>query len=106
VAGNAIKRLDANTKAALQRSVARFKDSLRGEYDRMFASQPISLEDRGKEYLTIAGDPVALKSWLDSQAAIHGIPIARTLFKQFEADGEKFVDKLVSNAKDVTGGTV
>lgn len=96
MAGSAIKRLDANTKAALQRSITRFKDSLRGEYDRMFASQPVSLEDRGKEYLTIAGDPTALKTWYDSQKAIHGAPIARTMLIQFAKDGEKYIDGLIA----------
>ena len=92
--GEAIKRLDANTQAALDRSLGRFKDSLRGEYDRMFGAKAVSFEERGKEYLTLAGDPVALKTWHDSQAQIHGLPIARTLFSKFVKDGERFIDQL------------
>lgn len=101
--GEAIKRLDANTQAALDRSLGRFKDSLRDEYDRMFGAKAVSLEERGKEYLTLAGDVNALKTWYQSQEAIHGAPIARTMFAKFVADGEKWVDKIVKNAKEVSG---
>ncbi|KKL64891.1 hypothetical protein LCGC14_2160450 [marine sediment metagenome] len=103
MAGDAIKRIDANMEAALERSVKRFEERLSSAYDRLVGSEPVSLEDRGKEYLTLAGDVAALKGWLDSQAAIHGLPIARTMLIEFAKDGERFVDKLTSNPKKVTG---
>ena len=91
-------------EASLERSLKRYEERLSAAYDRMVGSESVSFEERGKEYLTLAGDMDALKGWYDAQAAIHGAPIARTLFSQFVADGEKFVDKLVANAKDVTSG--
>jgi hypothetical protein len=105
LSGEAIKRIDANMEAALERSVRRFEERLSTAYDRMVAAEPVSVEERGKEYLTIAGDVDALKAWYDSQKAIHGAPIARTMLLEFVKDGEKFVDKIVSSAKDVTGAT-
>ena len=101
--GEAIKRIDANLEAALERSLTRFEERLSTAYDRMVGSKPVSREDRGKEYLTIAGDTDALKAWYDSQKQIHGAPIARTMLIEMAKDGEKFVDELVSNAKKVTG---
>ena len=95
MAGEAIKRIDKNMAAALERSLKRFDESMSKAYDRMIGSEPVSKEDRGKEYLTIAGDVSSLKGWLDSQAAIHGMPLARTLLIQMARDGEKFVDELV-----------
>ena len=92
--GEAIKRIDANTEAALERSVKRFEERLSSAYDRMVGSQPVSFEERGKEYLTIAGDVAALKGWYDAQKAIHGAPIARTLLLKMAEDGEKFIDGL------------
>ena len=94
MSGEAIKRIDKNTEAALERSVKRFEERLSGAYDRMVASEPVSKEDRGREYLTLAGDVPSLKQWYDAQKAIHGAPIARTLLIQFAEDGEKFIDKL------------
>jgi hypothetical protein len=85
-------------EAALDRSLKRFDESLSSAYDRMVGSEPVSKEDRGKEYLTIAGDVNALKSWFDSQASIHGKPIARTLLIQMAKEGEKFIDKLNEDA--------
>lgn len=93
-------------EAALERSLKRFDERLASAYDRFVGSEPVSLEDRGKEYLTIAGDPVALKGWYDSQKQIHGAPVARTMFTEMVKEGEKFVDDLISNAKDVTNGAV
>ena len=94
MSGEAIKRIDANMEAALERSTKRFEERLSAAYDRMIGSKPVSFEDRGKEYLTIAGDVNALKGWYESQKAIHGAPIARTLLIQMGKDGEKFIDKL------------
>jgi hypothetical protein len=85
-------------EAALDRSLKRFDETLSNAYDRMIGSEPVSKEDRGKEYLTIAGDIPALKSWFDSQAAIHGKPIARTLLIQMAKEGETFIDKLNEDA--------
>ncbi len=51
-----------------------------------------------KEYLTIAGDVNALTGWFNSQAAIHGAPIARTMLLEFAKGGEKFVDKMVEGS--------
>ena len=102
MAGDAIKRIDANMEAALERATNRFEERLSVAYDRMVASERVSLEERGKEYLTIAGDVPALKAWYDSQKEIHGAPIARTMLIEFGKDGEKFIDKLV---RDV-GGSV
>ena len=101
--GEAIKRIDANLEAALERSLTRFEERLSTAYDRMVGAQPVSPEEQGKEYLTMAGDVNALKAWLDNQAAIHGVPIARTMLIEFAKEGEKFVEKLVANAKQVTG---
>lgn len=106
MSGEAIKRIDANMEAALERSLKRYEEKMTETYDRMVASQPVSLEERGKEYLTIAGDPAALKAWYDSQKAIHGGPIARTMLIEFAKDGERFINKIVANAKDVTNGSV
>lgn len=103
MAGEAIKRIDKNMEAALERSLNRYEESLSTAYDRMVGSKPVSFEERGKEYLTIAGDVTALKGWLDAQAQIHGLPLARTMLIQFAKDGERFVDKMVANAKEVTG---
>ena len=103
--GEAIKRIDANLEAALERSLKRFEERLSTAYDRMVGSEPVSLEDRGKEYLAIAGDVDALKNWYANQAAIHGSAIARTMLIEFAKDGEEFVEKLISNAKDVTRGS-
>ncbi len=94
MAGEAIKRIDKNMEAALERSLKRYEGSLSKAYDRMIGSKPVSFEDRGKEYLTIAGDVTALKGWLDAQAQIHGMPLARTLLLQMAKDGEKFIDEL------------
>jgi hypothetical protein len=85
-------------EAALERSLKRFDESTSKAYDRMIGSEPVSKEARGKEYLTLAGDVNALKGWLDSQAAIHGMPIARTLLIQMAKEGEKFIDKLNEDA--------
>ena len=85
-------------EAALDRSVKRFEERLSTAYDRMIGSEPVSKEDRGKEYLTIAGDVNALKGWYDAQKAIHGAPIARTLLVQMAKDGEQFIDKLNEDA--------
>ncbi len=100
MAGEAIKRIDANMEAALERSLKRFDERLSGAYDRMVGSKPVSLEERGKEYLTIAGDVDALKGWYDAQKAIHGAPLARTMLLEFAKDGEKYVDGLVSTGPD------
>lgn len=94
MAGEAIKRIDKNMEAALERSLNRYEESLSKAYDRMIGSKPVSFEERGKEYLTIAGDVIALKGWLDAQAAIHGMPLARTLLLQMAKDGEKYIDGL------------
>lgn len=94
MAGEAIKRIDANLEQSLKRSLKRFEDRLSSAYDRMVGSKPVSFEDRGKEYLTIAGDVPALKAWYDSQAQIHGAPVARTLLLKMGKDGEKFIDGL------------
>ena len=102
MSGESIKRIDANMEAALTRAVNRFEERLSVAYDRMVASEPVSLEERGKEYLTIAGDVPALKAWYDSQKEIHGSPIARTMLLKFVEDGEKFIDKLVEDV----GGSV
>ena len=99
--GEAIKRIDANLEASLKRVLTLFEDTLSTAYDRMIGSKPVSLEDRGKEYLTIAGDVPALKVWFDAQKAIHGAPIARTMLIDFGKDGEKFIDKL----NEDSGGT-
>lgn len=104
--GEAIERIDANMKASLERSLTRYEEKLQSVYDRLIGSQPVSSEERGKEYLSIAGDVPAIKGWLDSQAAIHGIPIARTMLVEMAKNGEKFIDKLVNNVKEVTGGPV
>ncbi len=105
MAGEAIKRIDANLEAALERSIRRFEDSLSGAYDRMVGSKPVPLEERGQEYLTLAGDLPALKQWFDGQKQIHGLPLARTLLMQFAKDGERYIDKLMvgtkQDAKDV-----
>ena len=85
-------------EAALDRSVKRFEDTLSSAYDRLVGSEPVSKEDRGKEYLTIAGDVTALKGWYDAQKAIHGAPIARTLLIQMAKEGETFIDKLNEDA--------
>ena len=95
MAGEAIKRIDKNMEAALERSLKRFDETMSKSYDRMIGSEPVSKEDRGKEYLTLAGDIPSIEGWLDSQAAIHGMPLARTLLLQMGKDGEKFVDELV-----------
>ncbi len=95
MAGEAIKRIDKNMEAALERSLKRFDETMSKAYDRMIGSEPVSKEDRGKEYLTIAGDVNALKQWYDAQKAIHGAPLARTLLVQMAKDGERFVDELV-----------
>ena len=92
--GEAVKRIDKNTEAALERSVKRFEERLSSAYDRMVGAKPVSFEERGKEYLTLAGDVNALKNWFDSQAVIHGKPIARTMLIQFAKEGEKFIDGL------------
>ncbi len=97
MAGEAVKRIDANLEAALERSIKRYEERLTTAYDRMVGSKPVSLEDRGKEYLTIAGDMNALKGWFDSQTAIHGLPIARTMLLEFAKDGEKFIDKMIAD---------
>lgn len=89
-------------KAALDRNLKRYEERLAAAYDRMIGSEPVSFEERGKEYLTLAGDTNALKGWLKSQADIHGLPIARTMFSQFVKDGERWIDGLVSNVKEVT----
>ena len=94
MAGEAIKRIDKNMEAALERSLKRYEGSLSKAYDRMVGSQPVSFEERGKEYLTITGDVGALKGWYDAQKAIHGAPLARTLLLQMAKDGEKFIDGL------------
>ncbi len=94
MSGESIKRIDANTEAALERSVKRFEERLSVAYDRMVASEPVSNEDQLKEYLTLAGDVNALKGWYDSQKAIHGAPIARTLLIQMAEKNEKAIDKL------------
>ena len=99
MAGESVKRIDANMEAALERSLKRYEDGLSKFYDRMIGSEPVSLEDRGKEYLTIAGDIPALKGWYDAQKAIHGAPIARTLLIQMAESGEKFVDKTIGDAR-------
>lgn len=99
MAGEAIKRIDANMEAALGRSIRRFKESLSVAYDRMVGSKPVPLEERGQEYLTLAGDLPALKQWFEGQAAIHGKPIARTMLIQFAKDGERYIDKLMVGAK-------
>ena len=97
MAGESVKRIDANMEAALERTITRFEERLSSAYDRMIGSKPVSLEDRGKEYLTIAGDVNALKGWFDSQKAIHGGPIARTMLIEFAKDGEKFIDKMIAD---------
>ena len=94
MAGEAIKRIDVNVEAALERSIKRFEERLTTAYDRMIGSEPVSNEDQLKEYLTIAGDVGALKGWYDSQKAIHGAPIARTLLIQMAQKNEKAIDKL------------
>jgi hypothetical protein len=81
-------------EAALERSVKRFEERLSTAYDRLVASEPVSFEDRGKEYLTLAGDIPALKGWYNAQKAIHGAPVARTMLIEFAKGGEKFIDKL------------
>lgn len=91
-------------KASLERNLKRYEERLSSAYDRMIGSEPVSREDRGKEYLAMAGDVNALKGWLQSQAAIHGMPIARTMLVEIVKEGEKFVNDLVANTKDVTGG--
>ena len=96
--GESIKRIDKNMEAALSRSLKRFEESISNAYDRMIGSEPVSKEDRGKEYLTIAGDVNALKGWYDAQKAIHGAPIARTLLIQMAKEGERFIDKLNEDA--------
>ncbi len=98
MAGESVKRIDAHMEAALERSLKRFEERLSSAYDRMIGSEPVSLEDRGKEYLTIAGDIPALKGWYDAQKAIHGAPIARTLLVQMAKEGETFIDKLNEDA--------
>lgn len=98
MAGESVKRIDANLEASLDRSIKRFEERFTKAYDRMVGSKPVSFEDRGKEYLTIADDVDALKSWFDSQAQIHGLPIARTMLLEFAKDGEKFIDKLNEDA--------
>ncbi len=98
MAGESVKRIDANMEAALERSLKRFEGSLSKAYDRMIGSEPVSKEERGKEYLTIAGDVNALKGWYDAQKAIHGAPIARTLLIQMAKEGETFIDKLNEDA--------
>ena len=94
MAGEAIKRIDKNMAAALERSLKRFDESMSKAYDRMIGSEPVSNEDQLKEYLTIAGDVNALKGWYDSQKAIHGAPLARTLLLQMAQKNEKEIDKL------------
>ncbi len=89
-------------EAALNRSLKRFEESISNAYDRMIGSEPVSKEDRGKEYLTIAGDVTALKGWYDAQKAIHGAPIARTLLIQMAKEGERFVDKTIGDARQET----
>lgn len=94
MAGEAIKRIDANLEASLKRSITRYEERLSSAYDRMVGSEPVSFEDRGKEYLTIAGDLDALKAWYDGQKQIHGAPLARTMLLKMAKDGEKFIDGL------------
>lgn len=101
MSGESIKRIDANMEAALERSVTRFEERLSVAYDRMVGSEPVSSEERGKEYLTIAGDVTALKGWYDAQKAIHGAPLARTMLVEMVKQGEKFIDKL----NEDSGGT-
>ncbi len=104
--GEAVGRIDTNMEASLDRALTRYEEKLQSLYDRLIGSQPVSSEERGKEYLTIAGDLPAIKAWLNSQAAIHGMPIARTMLDEMAKNGEKFIDNLVDNAKEVTGGPV
>lgn len=102
MAGESIKRIDANLEAALDRSIKRFEERLTTAYDRMVGSKPVSFEERGKEYLVLAGDVNALKTWYDAQKAMHGAPLARTMLLQFAKDGERFVDKMVGDARQDT----
>ncbi len=95
MAGEAIKRIDKNMEAALERSLKRFDETMSKSYDRMIGSEPVSFEERATEGLTIAGDVPAIKQWYDAQKAIHGAPLARTLLLQMGRDTEKFVDELV-----------
>ncbi len=94
MAGESIKRIDANLEAALERSVKRFEERLNTAYDRMVGSEPVSNEDQLKEYLILAGDVNALKGWYDAQKAIHGAPLARTMLIQMGEKNEKAIDKL------------
>lgn len=91
--GEGIKRIDTNREAAFERTLKRF-EGFETAYDRMIGSRPVSFEDRGKEYLTIAGDVPALKSWYQAQAQIHGAPRARSMLLKMAKDGEKFIDEL------------
>ena len=81
-------------EAALERNLKRYEERLSVAYDRLVGSEPVSIEERGKEYLTLAGDVPALKGWYEAQKAIHGAPIARTMLIEFAKGGEKFIDKL------------
>ncbi len=104
--GEGTRRVEANMKAAFETSMTRYKEELRGEYDRMVGSKPVSFEERGKEWMTIAGDPPAVQAWIGAQAAIHGVLGAVSMYFELKKDGEKFVDRVIDNAKEVTGGPV
>ena len=97
MAGEGSRRLDANTEAAMKTALDRFRNVLRQDFNQMFRAKPVSLEERGKEWMTIAGDVPAIRDWAEKQAAIHGTPAAMTLLFQLRRDGDKFINKVLAD---------